>query len=615
MQERSETIQPSSWTLREPGLPLRRAVMSLLAAGTTAAGIHWLATLLAGGGIDALEWLVIAAFSVTFGFSCVAFWTMMTGIALRLAGRHPVTLQRGAPRADDAPPLARTALVMPAYNEDMGDVVHCLMSTLQSLQDSGEGDAFDCFLLSDSRDAAQRQREREAMARLQRQFPTGPGLYYRARNENTGRKPGNIRDFCERWGAGYEFMVVLDADSRMTGDALVTLVRRMVANPQAGIIQTVPLPVGQRTVLGRFQQLAASLHARHIANGLAFWQGNSTNYWGHNAIIRIADFKACCGLSPLPGRPPLGGDIMSHDYVEAGLMRRAGRSVYVLPEIGGSFEGMPGNFIDDLKRERRWCQGNLQHLRLLPGRGWRPVTRVNFLLGGLAYLTAPLWLLMISAGVLDAVFASDQGRWVSAATTRPEAVVPLITLSLVILFLPRLIGITLATLDRSGHGRRGSLLRGSLLELAFGLLRSPLMMVLYSGFIARILAGRPARWDTSLRGRRRIPAAEAWRLGGPIALGALAIGSCVAVAAPSLLPWLLPALAGPLLFPVFLQVTSLLAPAWLPATPAESRRLVPVNPLAVRQSPAHSATGLRPTPTEDYRPMPLQPLSVPAGRA
>ncbi|RZU98155.1 membrane glycosyltransferase [Spiribacter vilamensis] len=611
MQDKKPTDQQSTWALSEPGLPLRRAVMGALAIATSMLGIHWLWTLLQPNGVGGLEWLVIAAFSVTFSVSCVAFWTMLAGILLRLAGRHPVTLRRELPSAADAPPLAKTALVMPAYNEDMADVVHCLMSTLRSLHETGESDWFDCFLLSDSSDPAQREREREGMARLQRHFPDGPRLYYRARDENTGRKPGNIRDFCERWGAGYEYMIVLDADSRMTGDAILTLVRRMVANPQAGIIQTVPLPVGQRTVLGRFQQLAASLHARHIANGLAFWQGNSTNYWGHNAIIRIADFQACCGLSPLPGRPPLGGDIMSHDYVEAGLMRRHGRSVYVLPEIGGSFEGMPGNFVDDLKRERRWCQGNLQHLRLLTGRGWRPVTRLNFLLGGLAYVTAPLWLMMIGAGVLDAVLTTGDGRWVSAATSAPQSVINLVGLSLIILFLPRLIGIALAVLDNDNAGRRLALLRGSLLELGFGILRSPLMMVLYTGFILRILAGRPARWDTSLRGRRRIPALQAWRLGGPVAGGTLVVALVVAITAPRLLPWLLPALAGPMLFPLFLQVTSLLAPAWLPATPAESRRRVPMNPAAVGRTLPPPAVTLCDTPREDYRPMPLQPLSTP----
>lgn len=614
MQDNETTAHPSTWALTEPALPLRRLLMAGLALATTALGIHWLVTLLGADGIDPLEWLVIGAFSVTFGFSATAFWTMMAGIGLRLSGRHPVTLATTPPGPDDAPPLARTALVMPAYNEDMADVVHCLMSTLQSLRDTGEAGWFDFFLLSDSAGAEQREREREAMARLQRRFPDGPGLYYRARDENTGRKPGNIRDFCERWGGGYEYMIVLDADSRMTGDALLTLVRRMAANPQAGIIQTVPLPVGQRTVLGRFQQLAASLHARHIANGLAFWQGNSTNYWGHNAIIRIADFQACCGLPPLPGRPPLGGDIMSHDYVEAGLMRRHGRGVYVLPEIGGSFEGMPGNFVDDLKRERRWCQGNLQHLRLLAGRGWRPITRVNFLLGGLAYVTAPLWLMMIGAGVTDASLSTADGRWVSAATARPETAISLISLSLVVLFLPRLIGIGLTISDASSRGRRLSLLRGSLLELGFGILRSPLMMVLYSGFILRILAGRPARWDTSLRGRRRIPAAEAWRLGWPIAGGALAVAGVVGMREPALLPWLTPALIGPVLFPVFLHVTSLLAPTWLPATPAESRRLVPMNPTAIGRSRSGGADGTCTPPAEDYRPMPLQPLSVRTAR-
>lgn len=615
MQDKKPAGQNTTWALVEPALPLRRALMAVLAVASSALGIHWLWTLLQPGGVGGLEWLVIAAFSITFSVSCIAFWTMMAGILLRLAGRHPVTLRRNAPSAADAPALAKTALVMPAYNEDMADVVHCLMSTLRSLHQTGESDWFDCFLLSDSSDPAQRAREREGMARLQRRFPDGPRLYYRARDENTGRKPGNIRDFCERWGAGYEYMVVLDADSRMTGEALLTLVRRMVANPQAGIIQTVPLPVGQRTILGRFQQLAASLHARHIANGLAFWQGNSTNYWGHNAIIRIADFQACCGLSPLPGRPPLGGDIMSHDYVEAGLMRRHGRSVYVLPEIGGSFEGMPGNFVDDLKRERRWCQGNLQHLRLLTGRGWRPVTRLNFLLGGLAYVTAPLWLMMISAGVLEAALATGGGRWVSAAASAPQSAIKLIGLSLVILFLPRLLGIMLAVVDRDSAGRRPALLRGSLLELLFGILRSPLMMVLYTGFILRILAGRPARWDTSLRGRRRIPAGQAWRLGGSIAGGTLAVALGVAITAPQLLPWLMPALAGPMLFPLFLHVTSLLAPGWLPATPAESRRRVPMNPTAVGQAATASAATTFDTPREDYRPMPLQPLSAPPSGA
>ncbi|MEX0385775.1 glucans biosynthesis glucosyltransferase MdoH [Spiribacter onubensis] len=599
----------SSWHLMQPGLTVRRLVLMMLVWATAAAGLHAFWRLLAPGGMQPLEWAVLMLFAITFTTSCVAFWTMMTGILLRLAGRHPVTLSRHGPDAADAPPLARTALVMPAYNEDMPGVVHCLTATWRSLQETGESGYFDCFLLSDSSDPDQRARERDAVARLRARFGNGLRLFYRARPDNTGRKPGNIRDFCERWGAHYEYMIVLDADSRMTGETILTLVRRMQANPQAGILQTVPLPVGQRTILGRFQQLAASLHARHIANGLAFWQGNSTNYWGHNAIVRIADFQACCGLSKLPGKPPLGGDIMSHDYVEAGLMRRHGRGVYVLPEIGGSFEGMPGNFVDDLKRERRWCQGNLQHLRLLRGRGWRPVTRLNFLLGGLAYVNAPLWLLMIAAGVLDAVLSPDAGRWVAAASSPAQPLIPLLGLSLMVLFGPRLLGILVTAASPEGAGRRVALLRGGLLELGFGILRSPLMMVLYTGFIVRLLTGRPAGWDTGVRGRRQIDAGQAWRLGWPIALATAAVALLVATAAPALLPWLLPALVGPLLFPLFLQLTSLTAPGWLPATPAEAQGHVPMNRHAVTASPRTSPWREAQTPAEHFRPMPLQPLS------
>ena len=605
----------ASWQLSHPGLALRRLALASLVLATTAAGVLAFWRVLAADGMAPLEAVVLGLFSITFTTSCMAFWTMLTGILLRMTGHHPVTLARQPPCAAEAPPLARTALIMPAYNEDMAGVVHCLTATWRSLRQTGESGHFDCYLLSDSSDPSQRARERAAVARLRARFGDSLRLFYRARARNTGRKPGNIRDFCERWGAHYRYMIVLDADSRMTGTAIVTLVRRMQANPQAGIIQTVPLPVGQRTILGRFQQLAASLHARHIANGLAFWQANATNYWGHNAILRVADFQACCGLSTLPGRPPLGGDIMSHDYVEAGLMRRHGRGVYVLPEIGGSFEGMPGNFVDDLKRERRWCQGNLQHLRLLPGRGWRPVTRLNFLVGGLAYVNALLWLLMIGAGLLDGVIAADSGRWVTAAATPQSGLAALIGLSATVLFAPRLLGIVVSATSRDNAGRRAALLRGGLLELGFGILRAPLMMVLYSGFILRLLAGRPAGWDTGVRGRRQVSATEALQLGLPMTLAVGAITLLVGLRAPGLLPWLAPALAGPMLFPAFLHLTSLTAPAWLPATPAETGGHVPVNRATVTSPPRAGPASETQTPAERYRPMPLQPLSWRPGSA
>jgi membrane glycosyltransferase len=588
----------------------------MLVIATAGTGIALMALLLGAQGMRPIEWFMLLIFTLPFSLLCVSFWSTMTGLFLRFCNCHPVTLSPIKSNASTWPPLAPTALVMPVYNEDTASVVHCLASTWQSLMDTGEANGFDVFLLSDSTASDQRIAERNAIARLRSRFGSQIRLYYRARANNEGRKPGNIRDFCERWGNHYQYMVVLDADSRMTGEAILTLVRRMQANPQAGIIQTVPLPVGQRTVLGRFQQLGASVQAHAIATGLAFWQGNSTNYWGHNAIIRVRDFQDYCGLEKLPGSPPLGGDVMSHDYVEAGLMRRHGRGVYVLPEIEGSFEGMPGNFVDDLKRERRWCQGNLQHLRLLAAPGWRAITRLNFLLGGLAYVNAPLWLALMGVGVFDALTSASSAWQMTVSDGGRTAGSLLVALTLTLLFIPRLLSIGTVIASTQAAGHRVELARGGLLELGFSILRGPLMMLLYSGYITRILSGRPAGWQTGLRGRRRVTLSDGLKLGGPIALIAIAIEISVLWHDPILAIWLLPALAGPMLYPLILILTSRTAPMWLPPTIEERRGEVPVNRLARRwyrnsdhsKATAPASTRWQDTPPERFRGMPLQPL-------
>ena len=607
-------VQRTSWHLKTPAIGLRRLLLASLVAGTLGVGLQGLLAILGDGGLRAPELIILVLFTVTFATTCLWFWTSMAGLALRLLNRHPVSLGRLHPDPAEAPPLASTALVMPAFNEDMDGVANCIAATWRSLAATGESGHFDFYLLSDSTDAQRRAREQRTVAALRSRLGPALRLYYRARDGNQGRKPGNIRDFCERWGDHYRYMIVLDADSRMTGAALLALVRRMQANPRAGILQTMPLPVGQRTVLGRLQQLGASLHGRTIAFGLAFWQVNSTNYWGHNAILRLDAFRDCCGLPPLPGKAPLGGDIMSHDYVEAGLMRRHGHDVYVLPEIEGSYEGMPGNLIDDLKRERRWCQGNLQHLRLLIARGWRPITRLNFLVGGLAYLNAPLWLGLVSAAALDALLAPES-VWLRAMAAPSSPALPLVALTLILLFLPKALNITLALGRQSQGAYARRLLTGSLLELFFGVLRAPVMMLLYSGYVLRILAGRPAGWSPQLRGRREVHTGLAWREGGPMSAGAVTVALAIAWQAPMFLVWLMPVLAGPALYPVILQLTSRPAPSWLlPPTPEEQAGAVPMNrrvhplPRAMTADDALSEAAI-PLPMESFRPMPLQPLS------
>ena len=233
-------------------------------------------------------------------------------------------------------------------------------------------------------------------------MPQGSRLFYRWRKRRTKRKSGNVADFCRRWGRSYRYMVVLDADSTMSGDTLVELVRLMEQHPRAGIIQTLPQIARPGTLHARAQQFASRVSGRLFALGMAWWQLGDAHYWGHNAILRVQPFMRHCGLARLPGRGALAGEILSHDFVEAALMGRAGYEVWLAPQLDGSWEQSPSNLLDELQRDRRWCQGNLQNVRLVAEPGWRAAHRAMFGVGALSYLVAPLWLLLHRAG---------SGRW------------------------------------------------------------------------------------------------------------------------------------------------------------------------------------------------------------
>ena len=191
----------------------------------------------------------------------------------------------------------------------------------------GSDDHFDYFLLSDTTDPDVWVAEERALVALRDRLRGKGKVYYRHRRKNLNRKAGNIADFVTRWGGAYPNMVVLDADSLMTAHSVVSLAAAMEDDPDAGIIQTLPLIINRNTLFARLQQFAARIHGPIIASGLAVWMGRDGNYWGHNAIIRTAAFAAHCGLPDLRGRPPLGGHILSHDFVEAALIRRAGYAV------------------------------------------------------------------------------------------------------------------------------------------------------------------------------------------------------------------------------------------------------------------------------------------------
>ncbi len=548
-------VEPASpgRTLELPGLTLRRIAFWLLVAMSTMGGVGMMSALVGGGGTTRLELLILILFAPTFAWITVAFWNATVGFVLMAAGRDPLTLRRTAvpgPAVRSEPLGCRTALVVPARNEDTEAVVDRVEAMLRSLEAVGHADSFDVHLLSDTNDARIAATEERLWAGLQGRYRGDAGLFYRRRASNEGRKAGNIAEFLHRAGSDYRYMVVLDADSVMRGDTLVELVRSMEANPETGLIQTVPLPGPQETRFGRFVEFAAGLYGPMLAAGQSFWQGDAANYWGHNAIVRVEPFRTHCRLPVLGGRPPLGGEILSHDFVEAALLRRAGWKCFLRSDLRGSWEDVPSNLVDFARRDRRWSQGSLQHLRLLTLGGLHPLNRVHFVLGAMGYVSSLLWLLLLLAstayvagvaGLPDPRLAgvSALGGW----ATGPAAP-SLLALTGVLLFLPKVLGLALAARSPEHAGRRWELLRAGLSEAGYSVVVAPVMMMFHARFVLEILSGGSVAWGTQVRAGRSVSAGEAMAAAGWITGIGIVWSTGTWLMSPVFFAWLSPIFAG-----------------------------------------------------------------------
>ncbi len=558
--------------IRLPLARLRPWLFFGLVGVTTLIGVALMLNIVGSRGVTVLEVLILGLFGATFFWISMSFWNAVIGFALMTLRRDPLSLERplvsGPP---DDPVTSRTALVMPVHNEDPTQTAGGLAAMLRSLAQTGFADRFDVFLLSDTSDAEIAEAEEASVRALRDQIDRADGVCYRRRTQNIGRKAGNIDDFCRRWGDDYDFMVVLDADSIMTGSTLVELVRAMQANPGAGLIQTVPVPARRRTLFGRLLQFAARLYSPILATGQSFWQTDAANYWGHNAIIRLAAFTAHCRLPVLPGRPPLGGAILSHDFVEAALLRRAGWHVYLFPQISGSFEEVPGNVFDYAKRDRRWSQGSLQHLRLLPMRGLHWLSRVHFLQGAMGYVSSALWLLLLLASTAYVILpqlteypylGTGHTLWAdlpapSWTTISPREWLPLLGVTGGLLFLPKVLALGLALVrERKKFGGGGRLVISALLEMFLAVLVAPLMMMYHTRFLVSILGGHDIEWEPQARAGRLVAWHDAWwRTAGIAAVGAAWASLTISVS-PTFFLWLTPIFVGLLLSSPLVRWTS-----------------------------------------------------------
>jgi membrane glycosyltransferase len=527
--------------------------LTLLTAGCASA---LLLDVLEANGTNGVELLGLALFFALFTWISLSLWTAIAGFVIRLAGTDPAGLDPGEVAGRRL--HTRIAITMPIHNESVPRVAAGLDAVWRSLQQQADcSAAFDLFILSDTSDPRIAADEEAMWGRLVRVHRAAGRIFYRRRRERLRRKAGNIADFVRRWGGGYECMIVLDADSVMSGMALVTLARLMEAHPQIGILQALPLPMGRLTLFGRLLQFGARLQSPMLTSGLAYWHLGESNYWGHNAIVRLRPFEEHCDLPLLSGRPPLGGEILSHDFVEAAFMRRAGYEVRQLPDLAGSWEEVPANVLDFAARDRRWTQGNLQHGRLLGCSGLHPMSRLHFLTGIMAYVSSPMWLaLLLLSSLVSVREAGKTPRYFLRGLyslfpqwpqIRLREVIVLFGLTLVVLLLPRLLGALLAIRDRDTRRQFGGAARlgvSLLLEQLFSMLLAPTMMVFHSTFIAQTLLGRAVAWNAQDRSDRGVTFREAFaRQKWHLALG-IVWGAALARLAPQFFWWLSPVLAG-----------------------------------------------------------------------
>ncbi len=494
-------------------------------------------------------------FVVLFAWVASGFFTALMGFWVQIKpDRFALSLSQA--RAVMLGNNARTAVIMPICNENVATVFAGLRATCESLAATSNPGLFDVFVLSDTNDAGIRAHEQAAWSMLSDTMGKRCAVYYRWRQRRTRRKAGNVADFCRRWGRNYRYMVVLDADSVMSGECVTTLVQLMEAHPKAGIIQTAPQTCGLNTLHARAHQFAGRVTGRLFTVGMQYWQLGESHYWGHNAIIRIAPFMKHCALAPLPGRGGLSGDILSHDFVEAALMRRAGYHTWLVPTLEGSYEQQPPNLLEELQRDRRWCQGNLKNIRLVAEPGFKAMHRVMLATGAMAYLSAPMWLGFILISLALRLLTPPVTTIApSSLAGEPSTLIALWIVTLAMLFLPRILAIVAILWHKKqrSYGGTVKLIKGMLLETVLSSVQAPIRMMAHTLFVLTALTGIGLEWKSPPREAETLQWNEAARRFLPLVSSMMVLVLATFLTERSAAWWLLP-IGLPLLLAIPLSV-------------------------------------------------------------
>jgi membrane glycosyltransferase len=566
-------------------LSRRRWLMLVLNVGTWLLMMWAAARILGSGGWSLLDYVLLACFAVGTPWTVVGFWNAAVGLWLLHFHKDPIGAVAPFAAAGNLPTpvTTKTAVFMTVRNEDPARAILRLKTIKASVDATGQGKAFGWFILSDTNDQAVAAAEEAAVAQWKANDPDGARITYRRRTTNEGFKAGNVRDFCERWGAEYELMVPLDADSVMSGEAIVKLVRMMQAHPKIGLIQSLVVGMPSSSAFARIFQFGMRHGMRSYTMGQAWWVGDCGPFWGHNAVVRIRPFVEECELPLLPGKPPLGGHVLSHDQVEATLMRRAGYEVRVLPIENGSWEENPPTMLDFAKRDVRWCQGNMQYVKLLDIPGLKAMSRFQLVWAVLMFLGLPAWTLMLATLPLSAMEAAANPAF-------PKGLAIALYVAFFAMYLsPKIAGLVDAVMTKGGVAAFGGPLRfavSAALELVFSFLQGAVSSFRTTVFMVGLAFGKSVVWGGQSRDAYGISWTTAAENLWPQTLFGVVLCSLTYWVSPAAFWWSLPLTAGYLLAIPFAVVTA--SPAlgrWMQrhgiagipedfATPFEVRRVL-----------------------------------------
>lgn len=491
---------PAAPGIRSGGATLvLRALVLVPPLGVTLA-LGWLSL-----GWFALDGRLTVAEGLLVGVTVFAFYWVVLSVATAFAG----LFWRPAPQAQPLRGLS-VAILLPMYGEDAASTIDPAVRLLAALSGSARH-RFSLHILSDSRDPAAVRREEAALAAARRMHP-GLVLHHRHRTENRDYKSGNIRDWVRADGHGHDAMLVLDADSVMGPATVLRLADAMAADPRLGLIQTIPRVLPGETLWQSLQSFASEVYGTNLGRGFAMWTGADANFLGHNAILRTRAFAASAGLPHLPGPAPRGGVILSHDFVEAALLRRAGWGVRMLPEADESFEATPETLVGYLRRDRRWCQGNMQHLRLLTAPGLHPLSRFHLLQGAMAYLASVWWMVLLilwampgQGGAMPDFFAASpfMPSWPMLPPVTQGALAALVV---AMLLAPKVLGLlSFLRENRIARAQVPGFAGMALAEMTLSALMAPMLMVHQVRAVVRTLAGFDGGWLPHAQGRPDLP--------------------------------------------------------------------------------------------------------------